>query len=73
MQNTDIKLRYHPTKLSTLMFLYDFLIYFCLLLLKNTTHAQPTGKPVLHPLLIPPDLGLGDSLDIICSLKRGNT
>lgn len=27
--------------------------------------------PVLHPLFIPPDLGLGDSLDIICSLKRG--
>lgn len=31
-----------------------------------------SGPPVLHPLLIPPDLGLGDSLDIICSLKRGS-
>lgn len=30
------------------------------------------GIPVLHPLLIPPDLGLGDSLDITCSIKRGN-
>ncbi|XP_035214085.1 Down syndrome cell adhesion molecule-like protein 1 homolog, partial [Stegodyphus dumicola] len=73
MQNTDIKQRYHPTKLSYLMFLHDFLIYLCLLLIKNTIHAQATGTPVLHPLLIPPDLGLGDSLDIICSLKRGNT
>ncbi|GFS44506.1 titin [Nephila pilipes] len=30
------------------------------------------GIPVLHPLFIPPDLGLEDSLDITCSLKRGN-
>ncbi|GFS39582.1 titin [Trichonephila inaurata madagascariensis] len=30
------------------------------------------GVPILHPLFIPPDLGLGDSLDITCSLKRGN-
>ncbi|GIY73266.1 down syndrome cell adhesion molecule-like protein 1 homolog [Caerostris extrusa] len=28
--------------------------------------------PVLHPLSMPPDLGIGDSLDIVCSLKRGN-
>lgn len=28
--------------------------------------------PMLHPLLIPPDLGIGDSLDIQCSLKRGS-
>ncbi|GBM66129.1 Down syndrome cell adhesion molecule [Araneus ventricosus] len=28
--------------------------------------------PILHPLFIPPELGLGDSLDITCSLKRGS-
>lgn len=33
--------------------------------------ANRTGPPILHPLLIPSDLGLGDSLDIMCSLKRG--
>lgn len=33
--------------------------------------ADNSGAPVLHPLLIPPDLGLGDNLDITCSLKRG--
>ncbi|KAF8764132.1 Down syndrome cell adhesion molecule like protein [Argiope bruennichi] len=30
------------------------------------------GIPILHPFIMPPDLGLGDSLDIQCSLKRGN-
>lgn len=33
--------------------------------------ADGIGPPVLHPLFIPPDLGLGDSLDVFCSLKRG--
>ncbi|GIY51862.1 titin [Caerostris darwini] len=34
--------------------------------------ARISGIPVLHPLFIPPDISLGDSLDITCSLKRGN-
>lgn len=41
------------------MFVYKFLT------------ADNSGAPVLHPLFIPPDLGLGDNLDITCSLKRG--
>lgn len=40
--------------------------------LLHTFSADGSGPPVLHPLFIPPDLGLGDSLDITCSLKRGS-
>ncbi|KAF8764131.1 hypothetical protein HNY73_022245 [Argiope bruennichi] len=29
-------------------------------------------EPVLNPLLIPPNLSLGDNIELMCTLKRGN-
>ncbi|GFS81160.1 titin [Trichonephila clavipes] len=34
--------------------------------------GHQSEPPTLHPLSIPPDLNIGDSLDITCSLKRGS-
>nr|XP_042899052.1 Down syndrome cell adhesion molecule-like protein 1 homolog [Parasteatoda tepidariorum] len=39
------------------------------MVLKKSVFAA--SIPVLHPLHFPPELILGDSLDMVCSLKRG--
>nr|XP_042899030.1 Down syndrome cell adhesion molecule-like protein 1 homolog [Parasteatoda tepidariorum] len=55
---------YHHLNMFTLKLMALFLF-------QSFFSASSSEVPVLHPLFIPPNLGIGDGLDITCSLKRG--